>query len=107
MAKVPASRTQLSRAVRRHREVGRTPSPTDSHLLLRIYAAECGLKALLLKSRGLHSTSRLEDEDLGHDLDALLLLLGARDRFGMIHDAEGDHSIPPGPFTSSSGTGCR
>ncbi|HTP24076.1 MAG TPA: hypothetical protein VMK12_00245 [Anaeromyxobacteraceae bacterium] len=50
--------------------------------MLLIYAVECGLKEMLLGRRGLHSTEKLAEDDLTHDLDFLLKILGARERFG-------------------------
>ena len=62
----------LEDAFFRHRDVGLQERPNDSHLLLPIYSAECGLKRLLLKSRSVHTTERLDEDDLTHDLDTLL-----------------------------------
>ena len=50
---------------------------SPKHLLL-AYAAECGLKALILKERNLDSTEFLpEDASVGHDLRLALFLLHA------------------------------
>jgi hypothetical protein len=72
----------LEAALNRHGSTGTATAGTDSHLLLLVYAVECGLKLLVLRRRGLHSTSRLEDDDLTHNLDALLQRLGSRLRLG-------------------------
>jgi hypothetical protein len=80
--KIHLGRQHLKSAFYRHRTLGNPPSASDSHLLLLVYAVECGLKALLLERRGVHSTEKLADDDLTHDLDGLLRTLGARERFG-------------------------
>ncbi len=74
-------RRELERAFRRHAQVGNKEVVNDSGLLLLIYAIECGLKRLLLETRGLHSTERLEEDDLTHDLDQLLKIVGGSPRF--------------------------
>jgi hypothetical protein len=79
--KIHVGRKQLREAFFRHRHVG-SPCANDSHLLLLIYAVECGLKELLLEQRGAYSTEKLDKDDLSHDLDELLKTVGARERFG-------------------------
>lgn len=74
-------RQHLERAFRAHWRHGTAAIPDDSHLLLILYAVECGLKVLLLQQRGLHSTERLDDDDLTHDLNKLLQRLGMRQHF--------------------------
>ncbi len=71
----------LEKAFNRHRQVGEAED-TDSHLLLLIYAIECGLKRILLHKRGVHTTERLEEDDFTHDLDSLLKTLGVNKSFG-------------------------
>jgi len=83
----------LETAFNRHRNIGSVPIPNDTHVLLLLYAAECGLKRLLLKQRGLHSTSRLEDDDLTHDLNMLLKKLGSRELFGQCAAEPGGISV--------------
>jgi hypothetical protein len=73
-------------AFNRHRSVANTGN-TDSHLLLLTYAAECGLKWLILQRRGVHTTARLDDDDLTHDLDILLNRLGSPRRVGSYRTA--------------------
>ncbi len=53
-------------------------------LLLLVYAVECGLKAVLLDQRSLHSTQRLADEDFTHDLDELQRKVGRAPTLGVI-----------------------
>jgi hypothetical protein len=84
----------LEGAFFRHKALGASMDPTDSHLLLLLYSAECGLKRLLLKQRSLHSTARLDEDDLTHDLDELLRKLGSRERFGTCPAEPGPVSIP-------------
>jgi hypothetical protein len=83
----------LQAAFFRHRDVGSSDQPNDSHLLLLLYSAECGLKRLLLRSRSVYSTERLEEDDLTHDLDALLRKLGSRERFGTCSAEPGQVAI--------------
>lgn len=84
------SKRALTRAFSRHSQCGdpRAHSTNDSYLLLRVYALECGLKALLLKQRGLHTTSRLADDDLTHELDVLLRRVGAAIYIGNVEAQE-------------------
>jgi len=94
-AKVHASLRELKKAFHRHRDAGtNNVESNDSHLLLLIYAIECGLKALLLNSRKVHSTERLDRDDFTHDLDELLRLLGQAPRFGPI-TLEPNVNVPP------------
>ena len=93
--KFHVGRQHLERAFRQHMSLGQSALTTDSHLLLLLYAVETGLKRLLLQQRGLHSTERLDDDDLTHDLDQLLRTLGARERFGSCR-------AEPGAMTVSS-----
>ncbi len=80
--KLHVSREQLKKASRRHANAGGDPAGADdSRLLLLIYALECGLKSVLLRRRGLHFTSKLDEDDLTHDLDDLLKLCGEAPRF--------------------------
>jgi hypothetical protein len=65
-------------------------------LLLLVYALECGLKRLLLERRGVHTTAKFDEDDLTHDLDDLLKLVGEKPRFGMLRTAESKGQIPPG-----------
>jgi len=85
----------LEGAFFRHKTFGSSMDPTDSHLLLLLYAAECGLKRLLLKQRSLHSTERLDEDDLTHDLDELLRKLGSPERFGICPAEPGPVSVHP------------
>ncbi len=78
--------SQLAKAFRRHAQTVRNgtnggATENDSYLLLLIYAIECGLKRILLENRGHKSTRKLDRDDLTHDLDALLKLVGQPPRF--------------------------
>lgn len=60
-----------------------------ARLLLLMYSAECGLKAKLLDERRLHHSSKLEEDDLTHDVDALLGKLNASSsRIGGVTDKQ-------------------
>jgi hypothetical protein len=77
---------QLEKAFRRHAQTAQMgtnggATQNDSYLLLLIYAIECGLKRILLARRGHKSTHRLDRDDLTHDLDTLLKLVGYRPCF--------------------------
>lgn len=85
---------QLHKAFRRHAQTAREGTnggakENDSYLLLLIYAVECGLKRLLLKRRGDKTTRQLDKDDLTHDLDTLLKLVGGRLRFHSVKLVEG------------------
>lgn len=85
-SKTHVSDSQLAKAFQRHAQTARKgtnggATANDSYLLLLIYAIECGLKRILLENRGQKSTRRLDRDDLTHDLDALLKLVGQPPRF--------------------------
>jgi uncharacterized protein (DUF433 family) len=95
-AKLHVSRDQLKKASRRHAMAGADPTGTDdSRLLLLIYALECGLKSVLLRRRGFHTTSKLDEDDLTHDLDDLLKLVGEAPRFHSFKVEEPQESAAP------------
>jgi hypothetical protein len=89
------SSKELEEAFRRHAESGDGDASNDSKLLLQVYAVECGLKRLLLKKRGVHSTKRLPDTDLTHDLNQLLKELGSRPSFPPQIKCSGDKRQEP------------
>lgn len=65
-------RKDLLKAFDTHtREALRDEGHSISSMLLLVYGVECGLKALLMQHRGVHSTARLDDDDLTHNLDEL------------------------------------
>lgn len=94
-AKIHVSNRQLRDAFRRHHASGRNGADmADAHLLLLVYAVECGLKELLLRRRGIKNTSKLDRDDLTHDLDDLLKLLGQTPRFHGVKLQEPDEDVP-------------
>lgn len=96
LAKTHAGLEQLKAAFRRHRDCGRAGMDrSDSALLLVIYAIECGLKRILLERRGKKNTGKLDRDDLTHDLDDLLRLVGQPPRFGNASLVEPDEDIGP------------
>jgi len=74
--KLHFGRPQLEKAFRAHRKVGNSHAPCNSGVLLLCYAAECGLKRVLLTARNVHTTEKLDDDDLTHDLDMLQKKVG-------------------------------
>ena len=97
VAKAHVSYDQLAKAFRRHRQLGLVDDveKNDSSLLLVIYAVECGLKAILLQQRGKTTTRYLEKDDLTHNLDDLLKLVGWPPRFGAVRLEEPEEHVPP------------
>lgn len=81
---LPVSHKELDKAFRRHKTSGDGDLANDSKLLLLVYAAECGLKRVLLERRNQKSTARLADDDLTHDLNHLLRRLGEPPKFPSI-----------------------
>jgi len=88
MGRVHVSRRELKRAFHhlRAQSAPELSAPQQGRVaaaavLLGLYAAECGLKLLLLAERGLHNTQQLADDDLTHNLNDLLLKLGQPARF--------------------------
>jgi hypothetical protein len=98
-ARIHVSARQLRKAFERHTTAGfrklDKANLLPSRLLLLVYAVECGLKELLLKRRGVHSTSKLDRDDLTHDLDELLKLLGQRPRFYGVALLQPAENAPP------------
>jgi hypothetical protein len=95
-AKTHVSSEQLKGAFRRHRDAGRDGAErSDSCLLLVIYAIECGLKRILLDRRGKKTTVKLDKNDLTHDLDHLLKLVGQPPRFHAVSLVEPDEDVGP------------
>lgn len=103
MAKFHVRQSDLRRAFRQRRQTAQDDKPNDSRVLLRAYAAECGVKLLLLRRRGLASTDMLAEDDLTHNLDKLLTDLGyAGDGFGSFRVEE----PPPAPGAALRQVGC-
>jgi len=69
---IHAKQTQLVEAFKKHSKAG--DGDEKSHGLLKFYAAECGLKAYLLRSKNLMNTEQLlnTNDNFGHDLAALI-----------------------------------
>jgi hypothetical protein len=87
-------RQDLARAFHRQRQISSNDESCDSHLLLLLYAIECGLKQQLLHTRGVHSTERLEEDDMTHDLNELLQKIGSRERFPQQRANPGAQDVP-------------
>lgn len=89
----------LARALTQHENAARKHADRDrAKLLLLTYAAECGLKLALLQKRGVHTTQRLDEDDLTHDLNALLRSLGQAPSFRTVRAVEpkGEDVAPGG-----------
>jgi hypothetical protein len=80
--KLHFGRHHLEGAFRAHRTLYRSGTTSGSAMLLLCYAVECGLKLVLLVRRELHTTARLADDDLTHDLDDLQRKVGCGHRLG-------------------------
>lgn len=74
--KLHVGRQHLWKGFDRHCLAADSPTPSESHSLLQIYAIECALKALLLHARRQFTTAKLDEDDLTHELDELLRCLG-------------------------------
>lgn len=96
-AKAHVSRKQLANAFHRHQQLGLVDGveSSDSCLLLAIYAVECGLKLILLQQRRRTTTRHLDKDDLTHDLDDLLKLVGQKPRFGTVRLLEPQEDVSP------------
>lgn len=97
------SRNELGRAFAHLAAVARpglaaTGARTSAaSLLCGLYAVECGLKLILLGLRGIYTTAKLADDDLTHDLNRLLDLVGQRRRFtpSQIAELPYDQQVSP------------
>ena len=76
MAMLHFSRKELRKAFLSFSKLSKSkPGSTQiqkEFILYAIYAAECGLKCILLTTRKLDNTNKLREEDLTHDLNVLL-----------------------------------
>lgn len=77
MSKIEITRREMDRAFRSHHEATNQLSSSCDHskLICLFYAAECGLKSLIMKRDNLHTSSGIDKHKFEHDINSMLVHL--------------------------------